>query len=105
VSGKVLTLPARRELSTLHLDYDSVEQFVRRTLLGYARVEASTKERAGVRFSLARLLLRPPKVFLGRLFVRAGWRDGVRGVILAGLLAWYAFLIEAMLWDVQRKNR
>ena len=102
VSGSILTLPPEDKFATVHYDYDSVEQFIHRTLLNYAKAEAVAMRKEGRRFSVWRLLYRPPKVFFGRLLIRSGWRDGMRGVVLAGLLACYAFLIEAILWDLER---
>lgn len=103
VRGELLTLPADEALSTLHLDYDSVEQYVRRTLLRYAKTEASAAYLAGRRFSRKRLLVRPTTRFLGRLLVRQGFRDGTRGLILAGLMAASDFCVEANLWDIERR--
>lgn len=104
VKGSILTLPAREDLATIHYDYDSVAQFVRRTLLGYAETEARYLFGAGVRFSPLRLVFKPAKRFLGRYFIRQGWRDGWRGLVLAGLLAAYDFCIEANLWDLERRQ-
>ncbi len=104
VAGRILPLPAREDLATIHYDYDSVTQFVRRTLLGYAETEARYLFGAGVRFSPLRLVFKPAKRFLARYFIRQGWRDGWRGLVLAGLLAAYDFCIEANLWDLERRQ-
>ncbi len=104
VHGDILTLPAEESLATLHLDYDSVEQFVRRTLLTYARTEALMAYKNGRRFSLAKLILKPAVKFIGRYFVRQGFRDGVRGFLLAFFLTCYEVIIEAHLWDFKRRE-
>ncbi|MCC7259713.1 MAG: glycosyltransferase family 2 protein [Alphaproteobacteria bacterium] len=104
VTGAVLTLPAREEYATLHLNYDSIPQFVERTLLRYARLEAETRYAHGERFSAWKLLGRPLRRFCGRYIIRQGFRDGARGLILAGLLAAYDFLIAANLWDLARQE-
>ena len=105
IRGTILTLPAVEHLSTLHLDYDSVEQFVRRTLLGYARTEALVCYQHGRRFSLRNLLLKPCTKFLGRYVYRQGFRDGIRGLLLAIFLGLYEAIIEAHLWDLERKQQ
>ena len=104
VLGEILTLPAEEHLSTLHLDYDSVEQFVRRTLLGYTRTEAWIAHRNGRRFSLLKLVAKPCFKFIGRYFWRQGFRDGIRGLLLAFFLASYDVIVEAHLWDFERKK-
>lgn len=105
IHGPVLTLPLQEEYATLHYDYDNVEQFVRRTLLGYAKTDALSRYRRGRRFNLLKLCIRPKVVFLGRYVVRQGFRDGVRGLALALFLALYAFIVELHLWDIARKQK
>ena len=102
IKGSVVSLPVTEQLSTLHLDYDSVPEFVRRTLLGYAATEALEFHKSGRRFSAFRLVFKPLKRFLGRFFIRQGFRDGTRGLVLAMMLAAYDFCIEANLWDLER---
>lgn len=104
IRGNILTLPAAEHLSTLHLDYDSIEQFVRRTLLSYARTEALMCYQNGRRFSLPKLLFKPCTKFIGRYVYRQGFRDGIRGFLLAFFLAIYEMIIEAHLWDFDRKK-
>jgi len=102
VAPPIATIPATPELSTLHLDYDDVATFVRRTLLNYASTDAAERIAAGARPSALRLILKPIKKFVGRFVIRGGFRDGYRGLVLAGLLAAYDFLIEAHIWDASR---
>lgn len=104
IRGDILILPAEESLATIHLDYDSVEQFIHRTLLTYARTEALNAYKNGRRFSLLKLLTKPPIVFVGRCFIRQGFRDGLRGFLLAFFLGVYAFIIEAHLWDMGRRK-
>lgn len=104
IRGDIITLPAIEQLSTLHLDYDTVEQFIRRTLLGYARTEALGCYHAGRRFSLHNMLLKSCTKFIGRYIYRQGFRDGVRGFLLAFFLATYEIIVEAHLWDFARKK-
>lgn len=104
IKGAILTLPTEEAFATLHYDYDTVEQFVRRTLLGYTKTEALMHFGRGRRCSLLKLVLRPPIVFFGRYLVRQGYKDGVRGIALAVFLAIYAFLVELHLWDLERRE-
>ena len=104
VAGKVISVEATPELSTLHLDYDNIPQFVRRTLGGYAKTEADVLFAAGCSPSAIRMIVLPIRKFIGRYIFRQGIRDGMRGLILAGLLGCYAFLIEANLWDLHNRQ-
>jgi hypothetical protein len=99
-----LFLPVKEEFATVHFDYDEVHDFVLRSLWKYALVDAQELYRVGQRFSPFALLFRPLRSFLGRGIVRQGFRDGHRGLILAGLLAAYEFCIQANLWDIGRRE-
>ena len=105
VVGPILTLPSNYDLATVHYDYDSVDEYIRRTLWRYSLTDAKVAHKSGRPFSGARLLLKPAKRFWGKLIIRQGLRDGWRGVILAGMLAAYDFCIEANLWDIQQRNQ
>ncbi len=65
----------------------------------YAAVHARGVAAAGRSPSLLGLLCEPPAVFVQRLLLQSGWRDGVRGVVLAGLAATYFFLRHARRWE------
>ena len=65
----------------------------------YAAVYARGITAAGRRPSLLGMLCEPPAVFVQRLLLQSGWRDGVRGVVLAGLAATYFFLRHARRWE------
>jgi glycosyltransferase involved in cell wall biosynthesis len=105
VGGPIITLPAREDLATIHWDYNHISQFVNRGLINYAQAEALERHNSGSRFSSLRFVLKPIHRFLGRYIVRGGWRDGVRGLILAALLAAYDLCIEAYLWDIERQQK
>ncbi len=102
IRGNIRTLPARASLATLHYDYRTVNEFTERTLWRYSRTDARHRYHAGQRFSVVRLIVVPPKVFIGRLLLRGGFLDGRRGVVLAALLAAYRVAIECHLWDLER---
>lgn len=104
VTGSIIDLPADPELATVHLDYDDVPQFVRRSLDRYARTEAQLRFSQGARFSPLRAVYAPVRRFLGRFILRQGFRDGARGLALAALLAAYDLMIELNLWDLGRND-
>lgn len=104
VVGNIIDLPADPSLATVHLDYDDVPQFVRRSLDRYARTEAQLRFSRGARFSLLRAICAPVRRFVGRFVLRQGFRDGARGFALAALLAAYDLMIELNLWDLGRDD-
>jgi (heptosyl)LPS beta-1,4-glucosyltransferase len=103
VSGRMLFLPEKEEFATIHFDYLEVHEFVLRSLWKYSLTDAKERYLVGQRFSPFALLWRPLRSFLGHCVIRQGFRDGNRGLILAGLLAAYDFCIQANLWDIGRR--
>lgn len=85
-----------------HFDYESVSQFVSRSLHRYALEDAQTRIRKGLHSSFTAIVLRPLRRFVGRFFVRQGYRDGFRGLVVACLLATYDLIVAAQMWDLQR---
>jgi glycosyltransferase involved in cell wall biosynthesis len=74
----------------------------------YTRYEADELRKNGRGFHVMNLLLRPAATFVARYIVMQGFRDGLRGFILAIYLAYYGFLSHAKLWEYQelgRRNR
>jgi glycosyltransferase involved in cell wall biosynthesis len=71
----------------------------------YTTTAAKERRAAGERFRLRRLLFRPPwKVF--RMYVlRAGFLDGMAGLILALVSGYYVLLKYAKLWEHERRER
>jgi glycosyltransferase involved in cell wall biosynthesis len=61
----------------------------------YASLHARSCQDRGLRPSVAGLILEPPAVFLQRLVLQSGWRDGARGWALAAMAAFYFFLRHA----------
>ena len=102
VNGRVMTLPAREELATVHYDYDFTRTFIKRTLWKYAATDALARYAAGQRYSPVLLFYLPARRFLIAYFWHQGFRDGNRGLILASLLAAYEFCIQTNLWDLSR---
>ncbi len=104
ISGEVLTLPCREELATLHLNHDTVAEFIERYMVKYSAGEARVLRGKGKRFSLLRFIFRPLRRFLSHFVLRCGFRDGARGLVLAGLMAAADLCTEAQLWDMERRE-
>ena len=104
VTGEVLTLPADTNACMLHYDYFSVGEFVDRSLVRYARMEAAERVRAGYVFSPRLLVKSVARRSLGRYLLRKGYKDGARGAVVAGLLGAYEVCVAAYAWDTQRQS-
>jgi len=69
----------------------------------FSGIEARALSEAGRRARLRDLALRPPARWLRAYVLKAGFRDGVPGFILAGMTAFHVFLKYARLWELQRR--
>lgn len=104
VRGEILTLPVDPAACMLHYDYDSVGEFVERSLLKYARLEAAERIREGHRLGLLAVSKLVFRRSLGRYVLRRGYRDGARGAVVAGLLGAYEICVAAYAWDLARES-
>lgn len=67
----------------------------------YSAIIAAGRDQRGERFSLLRLVTRPPLRFLRMYLLKGGFRDGLRGFLVAWMGAFYVFLKYAKLWERQ----
>lgn len=103
VVGEILTLPVDSRACMLHYDYHSVGEFVERSLLKYARLEAAERIREGYRFSPLAVSKSVVRRSFGRYLLRRGYKDGARGAVVAGLLGAYEVCVAAYAWDLSRE--
>lgn len=82
----------------LHLAYPTVDHYVDKTARKYALIEARQYVADGGLFRLFRMLYEPARSLVGRFIVKQGYRDGVRGLVLATLFAAHRFCFWAMVW-------
>ena len=100
---QAVTLPF--DYHVLHYAYPSIEKYASKTIGMYARVEAETMHQAGRRFQLHRMILQPIKIFMVSFFLKAGYRDGLRGFIITTLYSVYRFATWANLWLLEELAR
>ena len=58
----------------------------------------------GGQFKMYRMLYDPMRSLVGRYLFKKGYRDGVRGLVLATLYAAHRFCFWAMVWFEQDKK-
>jgi len=94
VTGKT----SRLDGDLLHYSFRDLQDHLLRTVR-YARTMAESYFKEGRKFRWRHLLLSPCVAFFKHFVLKSGWRDGWRGVVIAGVKAFdcfskYAFLLE-----------
>jgi glycosyltransferase involved in cell wall biosynthesis len=82
----------------VHQSYRDVTDFVARSDR-YATLAAEEAARRGARVGAHDLLLRPLGRFVSMYLLQRGFLDGRRGLLLAGLYAYYVFIRSAKIWE------
>jgi len=104
VSGAVLTLPySGSEMAIFHLNYSSVSQWVEK-MNRYTTAEAQRLRARHRSFHPLKLFYQPAKEFWNRYFIAQGFRDGLHGLILSLLMAFYYLVTYVKLWELERNE-
>jgi glycosyltransferase involved in cell wall biosynthesis len=92
---------SRLEGTLVHRSYRSVGEFLERANR-YSALAAADLVQSGARVGAAQLVFRPLGRFLGMYVFRRGFLDGMPGLLLAGLYAYYVFIRSARVWEKTR---
>lgn len=87
----------------LHYTYADIGEHLRKSIQA-ARDAAVALHRAGRRPTAYDILLRPVWAAFRRYFLQQGFRDGVRGVVIAKIAGMYTFLKYAYLWELRSRD-
>lgn len=82
----------------IHYNYQTVSGFVDR-LNRYTDAEAEQLLSSGYQFLGQDIVLRPAEEFFRRFFAQEGWRDGLHGLALSALMAFYTLVIYLKVWE------
>ncbi|MFO8006885.1 MAG: glycosyltransferase family 2 protein [Candidatus Brocadiia bacterium] len=85
----------------LHNSYPGGIMEMARRSACFARMGADERYARGRRFRPTRLLARPPLEFLKKYFLQLGFLDGFPGFAIATASAYYRFLREVRLWELE----
>lgn len=96
VDGPVKTLTGKLWHYT-YRDFNHHIQVINR----FSSISANEMFLAGRKFRLMALLLRPPMRFLKGYVIKAGFLDGIRGFIIATIVAYGVAMKYAKLWECQ----
>ncbi len=101
LKGNIYTLPDTEKFALVHYNYDSLNQFLERSLR-YAEIQADELIREkNYRLVLADLILKPLGEFLSRFFAGEGYKDGIHGLVLSVLQSYHTALVYLKVWEKQ----
>ncbi|MCJ7740408.1 glycosyltransferase family 2 protein, partial [Candidatus Microgenomates bacterium] len=99
--GKGFDLKAEEELSIIHNNYQSLEQFLER-LNRYTNIAAKEMYLSNKHFQVNNLFEAPVKEFINRYFIWEGYRDGLHGLALSTLQSFSEIVTCLKLWELEK---
>lgn len=87
------------ETPYIHYNYDSLSQYLRKMQDVYTESEVQKYIASGYHVVWSDAIRFPASDFLKLYFAQSGYKDGLHGLVLAGLQAFYSFLIFVKLWE------
>ncbi len=82
----------------IHHNYSGISQFINKALV-YTENEANFIIKNGYNFSYLDAIRFPLDEFIRRFFAGKGYKDGLHGLVLSILMAFYHFLVFAFIWE------
>lgn len=98
VEGKTEKLIGHLE----HLNYDNISQFLNKLTYIYTPNEAQNLLRNNYQFNYLDSIRMPAKEFINRFFAQQGYKDGLHGLVLSLLMAFYHLIVFVTIWE--KKN-
>lgn len=95
LKGKV----GRLKAPILHYSYPDLSRHFA-TIDFFTTITAREYFKSGKRCKLSDLLIRPKLAFLKKYFLKCGFLDGIRGIMIAVTTFFYVFLKYAKLWEL-----
>lgn len=92
----------RLESPILHYNYESVSQFLNKMINTYTISEAEDKIKSGYKYSSIDIVKMPLSEFVKRFFAEKGYKDGMHGLVLSSLQAFYHFIVFVRLWEMNK---
>ncbi len=83
----------------IHHNYETLSQFTAKQS-AYTHYEARIWYEEGKRARRRSFVGQPLREFYRRYVTLQGWRDGGHGLLLSGLMAYYAWVRQRMLWQM-----
>lgn len=89
----------------LHYPFRDVDQYLKKNMDRYSNLMALQMVEQGRRFYFHQLVTHPIFTFFKMYVVRAGFLDGMPGLILSGLYAYYTFIKYAKFWELSSVSK
>lgn len=86
----------------IHHNYDTISQYLDKMQHIYTENELQKYEAAGYQVSWRDAIRFPVSDFMKLFFAQNGYKDGLHGLVLAILQAFYSFVIFAKLWEKEQ---
>lgn len=99
IKGTELILEPLEELSIIHYNYETLDEFLSK-MLRYAKAEAMTKFEKKEMYTLAQALKDGTNEFISRYFAGDGFKDGMHGFVLSFLQLMYYPLVNFYMWEM-----
>lgn len=96
--GEGKDLEIKEENAIVHHHYQSISQYLER-INRYTDIQAKELLESNYQFSWQDLLKKPTNEFLSRFFAAEGYKDGLHGLVLAGLQAFSEFILYLKIWE------
>ena len=87
----------------IHHDFTDLNKYLTK-FPRYMRYELDQLIKEGRKFRLREVTLRPLYMFCWSYFYKQGFRDGIRGLLLSLLHAYYNFAMYMKLWEYEREK-
>jgi glycosyltransferase involved in cell wall biosynthesis len=95
VAGPTATLAA----PFVHHNYESISQYLRKLDTLYTENEVKNLLSANYQFVWSDVIRFPVSDFVKIFFAQEGYKDGLHGLVLALLQAFYSFVVAVKLWE------
>lgn len=86
----------------VHHNYDSISQFLRKMDTLYTENEVQNLIATNYQFAWFDAIRFPISDFVKIYFAQEGYKDGLHGLVLAMLQAFYSFVVFAKLWEKKK---
>lgn len=82
-----------------HYNYNAISQFIKKMDSIYTENEVDNLLASGYVISWMDAIKFPVSDFVKVYFSQSGWKDGLHGLVLAMLQAFYSFVVFAKMWE------
>ena len=83
----------------LHFNYDNIDQFLTKMVRTSTVSEAENLIEKGYTYNPLDIVKMPLSEFVKRYFAEKGYKDGMHGLVLSLLMAFYHFVVFLRIWE------